>query len=140
MLLSVFISCYCFIIIFFCYVLASQWSQRNYKRAVDLSSSKKSFCYFAFCTGKCDCGWIGVRLRTLKGKLSWAAHDLSKFVCGNMPGFLATFRSLLSGVISFATKGPSYAGDFALHRCRLESNLKSSGCLFQVKLLVIVSL
>ena len=51
-----------------------------------------------------------------------------------------TESALLSVVISFAAKYPSYAGSFALHRCRLESNLKSSGCLFHVKLLMTVSL
>ena len=70
---------------------------------------------------------------------------LSKFVCGNMAGFLATFHSqnllfCLALSLNFADKGPSYAGGLALHRCRFESNLKSSGCLFQVKLLMTVSL
>ena len=54
--------------------------------------------------------------------------------------FSFTESALLSVVISFAAKDPSYAGGFALHRCRLESNLKSSGYLFQVKLLMTVPL
>ena len=49
-----------------------------------------------------------------------------------MSGFLSMAGALLSGVISFAAKGRPYAGGFALHRCRLESDLKSSGYLFQV--------
>ena len=81
----------------------------------------------------------------LKGNCHELRMHLNKVVCGNMPGFLATFRLrnllFLSGVIFFAAKDPSYAGGFALHRSgRLESNLKSSGCLFQVKLLMTVSL
>ena len=52
-------------------------------------------------------------LYALKGNCHELRMHLSKFVCANMPGFLVTFRSrnlLLSGVISFAAKGPSYAG------------------------------
>ena len=45
---------------------------------------------------------------------------LSKFVWGiNMPGFLATFRSRN---LLFCVE-LSLSRDFALHRCRLESNL-----------------
>ena len=55
-----------------------------------------------------------------------------------MLGFLATFSGHCSFVWSYL--GASYAGGFALHRCHLEPNLKSSGCLFQVELLVTVSL
>ena len=77
----------------------------------------------------------------LKGNCHELRMHLSKFVCGNMPGFLTT-ESTCSFVWSylFRRQRPSYEGGFALHRCRLESNLKSSGCLFQVKLLMIVSL
>ena len=47
----------------------------------------------------------------LKGNCHELRMHLSKVVCGNMPGFLATFRSRnLSVVISFAAKDPSYAG------------------------------
>ena len=64
-------------------------------------------------------------------------HTRSSVCAGKLAsGFLATFRSrnllFCPRLISFAAKGPSYAGGFALHRCCLESNLKSSGCLFQV--------
>ena len=38
--------------------------------------------------------------------------------------FSFTEHALFSVVISFAAKDPSYAGGFALHRCRLESNMK----------------
>ena len=38
--------------------------------------------------------------------------------------FSFTEYALFSVVISFAAKDPSYAGGFALHRCRLESNMK----------------
>ena len=47
--------------------------------------------------------------KAFKGNCHELRMHLSKFVCGNMPGFLATFRSrdllFRSGVISFATKG-----------------------------------
>ena len=44
-------------------------------------------------------------------------YTLSKLVCGNMPGFLATFRSrnllsLLIGVIAFAARGHVTQDDF----------------------------
>ena len=73
----------------------------------------------------------------LKGNSHELRMYLINFVCDNMPGFLATFRSrnlffYLHGVISFAAKGLPYAGGFALRRCHLESNWKSSACLFQV--------
>ena len=48
------------------------------------------------------------------------------------PLFVHRICSNMSGVISSAAKDPSYTSGFALHWCRLESNLKSSGCLFQV--------
>ena len=48
---------------------------------------------------------------SLKGKCHELRMRLSKFVCVNMPGFLATFRS---------------------QNLLFESNLKSSGCLSQV--------
>ena len=54
--------------------------------------------------------WHHMLLATLKGNCHELRMHLSKFVCGNMPGFLATFRSrnllFRSGVISFAAKGP----------------------------------
>ena len=87
-----------------------------------------------------NCFWF---VNALKGNYHELRMHLSEVVSGNMPGFMATFRSrnlLFCQVISFAAKDPSYASGFALHRCRLESNLKSSGCLFQVKLLMTVSL
>ena len=64
----------------------------------------------------------------------------------NIPGCLATFRSrnLLfcqnSSDLFRCQRPMIYAGGFALHRCRLESNLNGSGRLFQVKLLMTVSL
>ena len=79
-----------------------------------------------------------------KGKLSWAVRAFKwsrLWQHARFSGhFLFTESTLLSVVISFAAKAASYASGFALHRCRLESNLKSSGCLFQVKLLMTVSL
>ena len=81
--------------------------------------------------------------RVLKGNCLELRMHLSKIRLwqhARFSGHLSfTESALMSGVISFAAKDPSYAGRFALHRCRLESNLKSSGCLFQVKLLVTVS-
>ena len=74
----------------------------------------------------------------LKANCHELCMHLSKFVCGNMPGFLATFcsRNVLF-CLELSLSPPNLrpvtcAGGFALHRCRLESNLKSSGCLFQV--------
>ena len=54
-------------------------------------------------------------LLLLKGNRHELRMHFSKVVCGNMPGFLATFRSrnllfCLYIVISFAAKDPSYAG------------------------------
>ena len=69
-----------------------------------------------------------MNIRELKGKLSWAAHAFKWSRLWQHARF--------SGHVSFTES----AGGFALHRCRLESNLKSSGCLFQVKLLMTFSL
>ena len=69
---------------------------------------------------------------TLAGNCHELHMHLSKFFCGNMPGFLATFRSRNLLFCLELSLSPSYTGGFSLHRCRRESNLKSSGCLFQV--------
>ena len=77
-------------------------------------------------------------IATLKGNCHELRMHLSKFVCDNMPGFLAAFRSrrlLFCLELSLSLPKPRHmamAGGFALHRCRRESNLKSSDCLFQV--------
>ena len=69
---------------------------------------------FSFKKDKLNFRFIG----TLKGNCHELRMHLSKFVCGNMPGFLATFRSrnllFCPELLSFAAKGPSYAGGFAL--------------------------
>ena len=72
----------------------------------------------------------------IKGNCHEMRMHLSKFVCGNMPGFLVTFRSRnLLFCLEWSLSPPKARHMrvvFALHRCHLESNLKSSGCLFQV--------
>ena len=73
----------------------------------------------------------------LKGNCHELRMHLSKFVCGNMPGFLATFRSRnLLFCLELSLSPPKTRHMRAVLPCidgRLESNLKSSGCLFQVK-------
>ena len=77
--------------------------------------------------------WVGFEPgSTLKGNCHELRMHLRRFVCDNMPGFLATFRSRNLLFCLELSLSPSYTGGFSLHRCRRESNLKSSGCLFQV--------
>ena len=77
----------------------------------------------------CAQNYLMLILDTLKGN----CRELRLWQHARFSGhFSFTESVLLSGVICFAAKGPSYASGFTLHRCRLESNLKSSDCLFQV--------
>ena len=77
--------------------------------------------------------WVGFEPgSTLKGNRHELRMHLRRVVCDNMPGFLATFRLRNLLFCLELSLSPSYAGGFALHRCRRESNLKSSGSLFQI--------
>ena len=75
----------------------------------------------------------------LKGNCDELHMHLSKFVCVNMPGFLATFRSqnllfcMESALLSLSLPKARHMRAFL--PCidpGLNQNLKSSGCHFQV--------
>ena len=80
------------------------------------------------------CSWWcePVFMSQLKGNCHELRMHLSKFVCGKT---CQVFWPLfVHGICSFiAAKGPSYAGGSALHRCRLESNLKGSCWFLRLK-------